>query len=109
MSRHSLPPRPDVSHVIRVDVGWDRPLQIFYVQIFTSDEAEDEDGQVFLWLGTAPGELPTAEAVITVVRPYAIVDEGLARQLKSDMEVTRSQVDGAHQAAMKRQMFGSIH
>lgn len=109
MSRYELTPRNDLPDVIQAVVGWDRPLQTFFAQVFTRTEAEPKEGEATIWLGTEPGELPTPEAAIAVVAPYAEVPETLAAQLQDDMRGTTRVRDGAHQVAAKRRLFGSIH
>ncbi|MDX3911161.1 MAG: hypothetical protein QHC67_15280 [Sphingobium sp.] len=109
MSRYDLPPKPGPNDVVRACVGWDRPLQAFFAQIFTRTEAEDEEGEATIWLGTEPGELPTPETAIAVVAPYALVPADLAETLRTDMLASREQEDGRHQVAVKQRLFGSIH
>lgn len=110
MSRHPLSPRPEAPDVLKAFVGWDRPLQTFFSQVFVrSDDPEDEDGVLFFWKGTEPGELATPEAAIELVAPYALVPSDLAAILRAEMEAARSERDGPHQAGMKKLLFGSIH
>ncbi|WP_332307426.1 hypothetical protein [Sphingobium chungbukense] len=43
MSRHDLQPKQERPDVVRAAIGWDRPLQTFFAQIFfRTDEAPDE-------------------------------------------------------------------
>lgn len=109
MSRHELKPKPDQVSVIKAVIGWDRPLQTFFAQVFTLTEAGDEEGEATIWLGTEPGELASPEAAIAVVAPYAIIPEDLADRLQAEMQATVGIKDGAHQQAAKRRIFGSIH
>lgn len=109
MSRYELKPQADHSDIVLAVVGWDRPLQTFFAQVFTRTEAEPEEGEATVWLGTEPGELPTPEAALAVVAPYAEVPEDLAARLHEDMRGTIGVRDGAHQAEAKRKLFGSIH
>ncbi|MDR7103875.1 hypothetical protein [Croceicoccus sp. BE223] len=109
MSRHDLQPRPDGAGVVRVTIGWDRPLQTFFAQVFFATDEEPEEGEALIWIGTEPGELLTAEAAIAVVAPHAIVPADLADKLTAEMRATIGIKDGRHQAAAKRNLFGSIH
>ena len=109
MSRHDLQPKSGLTDIIKATVGWDRPLQTFFAQVFTRAEAEDEDGDATIWIGTEPGELPTPEAAIAVVAPYAVIPDGLVEQLNAEMKATIGIVDGEYQARAKRRLFGSIH
>ncbi|WP_010339722.1 hypothetical protein [Sphingobium yanoikuyae] len=109
MSRHDLPPKADQPHVVRATVGWDRPLQTFFAQVFFRTEDEPEEGEALIWFGTEPGELLSPEAAIEIVAPHAIVPAALADQLADDMRATAGTEDGSHQALAKRSLFGSIH
>ena len=109
MSRHELQPRPDSASVLRATIGWDRPLQTFFAQVFFVTDDEPEEGEALIWIGTEPGELLTAEAAIAVVAPHAIVPADLADRLTADMRATIGVRDGRHQTAAKRSLFGSTH
>lgn len=108
MSRYELTPRPG-NGVIKAVIGWDRPLQTFFAQIFTPTEEEPDEGEATIWLGTEPGELATPEAAIRVVEAYADIPDTLAATLRADMNATIGVKDGAHQAEAKQRLFGSIH
>lgn len=109
MSRHDLQPRADQPHVVRATVGWDRPLQTFFAQVFFVTEDEPEEGEALIWVGTALGELLIPEAAIAIVEPHAIVPEDLAEKLGAELRETIGVKDGSHQAAAKRSLFGSVH
>ncbi|WP_371424511.1 hypothetical protein [Tardiphaga sp.] len=109
MSRHDLQPKADQPYVVRATIGWDRPLQTYFAQVFFRTEDEPDEGEALIWFGTEPGELLTAEAAIAVVAPHAEVPIGLADELDAEMRATIGMKDGQHQAAAKRSLFGSIH
>ncbi|AOH87104.1 hypothetical protein AWL63_23280 (plasmid) [Sphingomonas panacis] len=109
MSRHNLHPKAEIADVISVTIGWDRPLQTFFAQVFFRTEAEAEEGEPLIWHGTAPGELPTAEAAIAIVAPFADIPTDLAERLTTEMRTTIGVKDSDHQATAKRRIFGSIH
>ena len=109
MSRHDLQPKADQPHVVRATVGWDRPLQTFFAQVFFRTDDEPDEGEALIWFGTEPGELLTAEAAIAVVAPHVEVPTGLADELRAEMHDTIGIKDGQNQAAAKRSFFGSIH
>ena len=109
MSRHDLQPKADQPHVVRATLGWDRPLQTFFAQVFFRTEDEPEEGEALIWFGTEPGELLSAEAAIEIVAPHAIVPAEPAGRLADDMRATAGIRDGSHQAAAKRALFGSTH
>jgi hypothetical protein len=107
MSRHDLQPKADQPHVVRATVGWDRPLQTFFAQVFFRTEDEPDEGVI--WFGTAPGELLTPEAAIAIVAPHVTVPTNLVDTLDADMRATIGIKDGTQQAEAKRSRFGSIH
>lgn len=45
MSRHDLQAKPDSPDVVRATVGWDRPLQTFFAQVFFRTEDEPAEGE----------------------------------------------------------------
>lgn len=108
MSRYELKPRAG-NGVIKVVIGWDRPLQTFFAQVFTPTEEEPEEGEATIWLGTEPGELSSPEAAIRVVEAYADIPETLGQSLEDDMRASVGVKDGSHQAEAKKRLFGSIH
>lgn len=124
MSRHRLAPRPECPEVLRAVVGFDRPLQTLFAQVFSrTPEAEDpeagsardnkedgdEDGEILLWVGTEPGELLDPEAAIALVAPHAVIPDDLAARLREEMNAAAGKRDGAHQIEVKRILFGSQH
>ena len=109
MSRHDLQPKADKPDVVRATIGWDRPLQTFFAQVFFRTADEPDEGEALIWVGTDLGEILTAEAAIAIVAPHAEVPDDLAEQLAAEMRETVGIKDGHHQAAAKRSLFGSIH
>ena len=77
MSRHCISKEP-----LEIVVGWDPPLQTFFLQI--SDLTKDEGNEFVLWLGTYPGELPTIESLTDGLAPYAALTEELVQQLEAE-------------------------
>ncbi|MDE8650587.1 hypothetical protein [Novosphingobium album (ex Liu et al. 2023)] len=104
MSRYELKTKPG-NGVIKAVIGWDRPLQTFFAQVFTPTDEDPEEGEATIWLGTEPGELPNPEAAIRVVEAYAEVPETLAATLAADRLVTIGVQDGAHQVRAKLGLF----
>ncbi|OAH45460.1 hypothetical protein AX777_17805 [Sphingobium yanoikuyae] len=109
MSRHDLHTRDDRPDVVRATVGWDRPLQTFFAQVFFRTEDEPDEGEALIWVGTEPGEILTPEAAIAIVAPHVVIPANLAAQLDADMRATIGAKDGQFQAAAKRSLFGSTH
>jgi len=56
MSRRDIPIKDGERRAVRAVVGYDRPLETFFAQVFETDADGEEDA--FLWQGTFPGELP---------------------------------------------------
>jgi hypothetical protein len=52
-SRHCLSKTP-----VEIAVGWDNPLQTFFLQAFDPGKKEDEDDVIILWLGRPTKLLP---------------------------------------------------
>ena len=105
MSRHTLQPRADRPDVAEAAIGWDRPLATFFFQAFAPAGRDGED-RMLEWCGTAPGELPTAEAAIAVASAFAVIPEHMAATLDADRAATTHQVDSSWQTRLKQQLFG---
>lgn len=102
MSRHTFAGLAGIS----VAIGWDRPLDTFYVQVSRPDPEDDGERETFVWEGTKPLELPTAAAAIAVAAPHAELPVDLASTLETDRLKTLGSFGGPAQAAMQRQRFG---
>ena len=103
VSRHTFPGKAGATDV---SIGWDRPLQTFFVQVFRLDPEMEGEETAFIWEGTAPGELKTAGAAIAIAAPYADLPADLAAILETDRLRTLRTSDGERQIAMKRRLFG---
>lgn len=101
MSRHTF----DGPAGISVAIGWDRPLETFYVQVSRPDPNDLGERDTFVWNGTAPGELPTAASAIAIAAPHAELPNNLANTLETDRLKTLGLSDGEYQAAAKRWLF----
>lgn len=105
MSRYELKAKPDTPRVVRAVVGWDRPLQTYFAQVFTLDDDDEEEATI--WEGTSLRELPTADDALALVSPHAIVPDDLLARLEADEAGSRSQTDGPFQLGMKKLIFRS--
>lgn len=105
MSRYELKARPDTPRVGRAVVGWDRPLQTYFAQVFTLDDDDEEEATI--WEGTSLRELPKAADALALVSPHAIVPDDLLARLEVDEAGSRSQIDGSFQFGMKNIIFPS--
>ena len=65
-----------------ITVGFDPPLQSFFLQVDSYAAPLEED----VWLGTSPQAIPTVAALVEVTRPYAILTAEVQAQLEQDYE-----------------------
>lgn len=100
MSRHELRPLPGSAPVTRGVVGWDRPLQTFFAQLFSINEEDEEEAHI--WVGTFPQELASAGAAIAVVKASCHVPADLAAILETERLASLGTGDGPQQADMKQ-------
>ena len=77
MSCHYISRKP-----LEIVVGWDPPLQTFFLQIL--DPSKDEGDDFVLWRGTYPDELPTIESLAAVLMPYAALTEEFVEKLEAE-------------------------
>lgn len=103
MSRREIPLKSPTGRAVRAVVGWDRPLQTFFAQVFERDADGQEDA--FLWQGTFPGELPTPRSALDLVAPWCEIPDGLSAALAIDRLKTLAARDGPAQTAAKRALI----
>lgn len=84
MSRHELPPL-DPAH--KVIVGWDPPLQTFFVQVIdrAKEDAGDDDKFV-LWKGCSLREIYEVDQLARIVGRYAKFSPELGVTLYGDKD-----------------------
>ena len=99
MSRHELRPLPEAVVVTRGVVGWDRPLQTFFAQLFSINEEDEEEAHV--WVGTYLRELDSAAAAIAIVAGDCMVPDDLGAKLETDRLATLATFDTPQQADIK--------
>jgi hypothetical protein len=104
MSRHVFPGH---SGATSVALGWDRPLESFYVQVFRPDPDDEGEEASFIWKGTDIGELPTPASAIAIAAPWATLPDDIARTLELDRLKTSAKGDGIAQVAAKRWIEGN--
>ena len=100
MSRHELEPSGENTGYTHGVVGWDRPLQSFFAQLIRKDARGQE--RIERWLGTYPGELPTASAAIAIVAGACIIPPDLAAMLEIDRLKSLGDQDTPHQRQLKQ-------
>src|SRR4051794_11726297 len=72
---------------IEIVVGWDNPLQTFFVQVWNQEESKDPycgiDEPAF-WAGATTGEVRTLEDLLDLVESYGAVPDEVVRDLQRD-------------------------
>lgn len=87
MSRHELAAR-DPNH--KVIVGWDHPLQTFFVQVIDrAKEVSDEDEKFVLWMGCYHREIYEVDILARVVGKYAELSHDMRMTLYGDKDEGR--------------------
>ena len=66
MSRYSIAAQQPG---LTVTVGWDNPLGTLFAQVFDPSIEEDADA-CLLWIGTAPGAIPTVAVLQAQLGPF---------------------------------------
>ena len=103
MSRHKLRPLVIRGTVTRGVVGWDRPLQSFFAQLFSiNEEGEDE---AHIWVGTFPRELDSAGAAFAIVKDQCLIPEGRAATLETERLASLGTADGPAQVDAKQRFI----
>lgn len=90
MSRYEL--RGHEPH-IRVVIGWDRPLETYFAQVWDErPDADDGEGEgsdfeeePLLWLGCWSGEVRTVEELARHIEPYAKIPPEVRAALCRDV------------------------
>lgn len=96
MSRHTVPLKAGIDATEAV-VGWDRPLQTFYVQVLRKSEGDDGDSEELLWEGAEIGQLKTPDEALRLLEPFCDVPAGLSATLQIDRMKTLANQDGPAQ------------
>ncbi len=96
----------------RVTIGWDRPLQTFFVQVMKTTRPpsaaadEDADGDTILWIGTVRRELPYAADAIRIARAHAELPSDMGVTLEMDRLRTTGDCDGPAQRTARAFLSG---
>ena len=99
MSRHQFPGLDGASTVF---IGWDRPMQTFFVQVLRPHPHLAGEEETVAWHGTAIGELANAREAVTIASRRASLPSDLAIRLETDRLKTLGQSDGEAQLAARR-------
>jgi hypothetical protein len=88
-----------------VAIGWDRPLETFFVQVMRPHPEMEGEDDILFWKGTDLRELKTAADANAAARPWAILPADLGATLETDRMKTLGKSDGEHQVEIKRRLF----
>ena len=84
MSRHQI---PGFSPANKIIVGWDPPLQTFFVQVIDRKaELAGKDDKFVLWLGCSLREIVEVERLVRLVSLFAEVTPALRATLRGDKD-----------------------
>jgi len=87
LSRHEI---PGFSLANKIVIGWDPPLQTFFVQVIDRKaELADRDDKFILWLGTSLREIYEVEQLARVVSLFAHVTPAMRATLYADKDEAR--------------------
>jgi hypothetical protein len=67
---------------LRIVVGWDRPLQTFFAQVW--DGGELEEGNLLLWVGAGPPPVETLKELAELLAPFGVIPDQVAAKLQED-------------------------
>ena len=82
MSRYELPAK-NAKHT--VTVGWDQPLETYFVHVVLT-ECDDEEAATVFWRGTNFGEIADIDTLCRVVAQYADIDDETQNKLYADAD-----------------------
>ncbi len=83
MTRYSLRPLPELTHVYEVAIGWDQAMATYFVAIFGPPD-EQGDPVLLRWMGATFGEAQHPQDAVTYARRVAEVPCDLYRRLRRD-------------------------
>jgi hypothetical protein len=98
MSRYEFPAKEGLTTLV---IGWDRPLNTFFVQVYGPATAANAEPVEVEWQGTSPSELPTAAHALRVARTFADLPDDLGQTLETDRLGTLGIADGPAQVALQ--------
>lgn len=102
MSRHDFEHQDSTTGThYEITVGWDRPLQTFFAQVFAFPEGKSTASKPVLWTGLDLDQHPDPKAVLEAVSEYFPIPEGLAQTLEADRLATLHEKDGPAQIYLK--------
>lgn len=96
MSRYDIPTRDPG---LTAAVGWDNPLQTYFLQVSRPAPSDDDADNMLLWVGAEPREVITVEDLARHLAPYAELPMDVADQLRRDRAAKLGQAPTAIQQA----------
>jgi len=69
---------------LRIVVGWDRPLQTYFAQVW--DGGKLEQGNLLLWAGAGAEPVPTVEDLAELLAPFGAIPADVASQLRDEIK-----------------------
>jgi len=67
---------------LKIVVGWDRPLQTYFAQVW--DGGKLERGDLLLWAGAGPPPVPTVDALAELLGPFGGIPADVVAQLRNE-------------------------
>ena len=86
MSRHELEQRDKAiaEGQLEIAIGWDRPLNTYFVQVLDPTYDEEDARFEVLWRGNRFGEILSTDEAIAMITPWAIIPADLRAALIAD-------------------------
>src|SRR5262245_44566308 len=102
MSRYRIAEAPN-----EVVVGWDPPLQTYFLEVFKAalGGEEEEEDEILLWPGTRPGEIPTVAAIEDVLAAHAELTSGAALTPELCRKLEEDQANSTLPSELQRHMI----
>lgn len=91
MPRHSLSLLPGLSRpaIPEIVIGWDPPLQTFFGYVKDLSIDDDKADPIILWVGTSWREVPTVDALVRHLTPWAFISSALRQALQTEADADR--------------------
>lgn len=79
MSRHEIN-----TETIRAIVGWDQPLNSYFVQVWDRTKHEDDPAAELVWIGCGYQEITDLDEVRRVLAPWVKLPDQMVRALYAE-------------------------
>ncbi|SRR6266508_6505898 len=98
MSRYRLSEDP-----LEIVVGWDPPLQTFFLQIL--DPTKDEEEEIIHRVGMRPGELPTVADLDRALDGHAALTSGVALNPELRRQLNEEKANSAQPTELQQRVI----